>query len=218
MRGKTAAILLAALFALAGAPSAFADQPPGQLGYEGQPGNQGRRAQRGRSASGPARLRGPARQSGRPLSDREGVAAASVVLLRPQCSLARACGACGAHNDSAASEQPDRRLIESPRPSARSFIGESAFSPGGKTSGGGDVEGFASSDHDVPLSRRPPDDPLLTAATIGGPERRLGRRERHRQLRRSARRRLDGGQIRKRQDRDKAGRPSPGRSASRRTP
>jgi hypothetical protein len=41
MRGKTAAILLAALFALAGAPSAFADQPPGQLGYEGQPGNQG---------------------------------------------------------------------------------------------------------------------------------------------------------------------------------
>ena len=41
MRGKSAAILLAALFALAGAPSAFADQPPGQLGYEGQPGNQG---------------------------------------------------------------------------------------------------------------------------------------------------------------------------------
>jgi hypothetical protein len=41
MRGKTAAILLTALFALAGAPSAFADQPPGQLGYEGQPGNQG---------------------------------------------------------------------------------------------------------------------------------------------------------------------------------
>lgn len=28
--------------ALAAAPaSAFADQPPGQLGYEGQPGNQG---------------------------------------------------------------------------------------------------------------------------------------------------------------------------------
>lgn len=41
MRGKTAAVLLASLFAMAGAPSAFADQPPGQLGYEGQPGNQG---------------------------------------------------------------------------------------------------------------------------------------------------------------------------------
>ena len=41
MRGKTAVIVIAGLFALAGAPSAFADQPPGQLGYEGQPGNQG---------------------------------------------------------------------------------------------------------------------------------------------------------------------------------
>jgi hypothetical protein len=41
MRGKAAVILLGGLFALAGAPSAFADQPPGQLGYESQPGNQG---------------------------------------------------------------------------------------------------------------------------------------------------------------------------------
>jgi hypothetical protein len=41
MRGKAAVLLLAGLLALAGAPSAFADQPPGQLGYEGQPGNQG---------------------------------------------------------------------------------------------------------------------------------------------------------------------------------
>jgi hypothetical protein len=42
MRRKIAAILIAGLFALAGAASsAFAGQPPGQLGYEGQPGNQG---------------------------------------------------------------------------------------------------------------------------------------------------------------------------------
>jgi hypothetical protein len=41
MRRKTAAFLLAGLFALAAASPALADQPPGQLGYEGQPGNQG---------------------------------------------------------------------------------------------------------------------------------------------------------------------------------
>jgi hypothetical protein len=41
MRGKAAVLLLAGLFALAGAPSAFAEVPPGLLGYEGQPGNQG---------------------------------------------------------------------------------------------------------------------------------------------------------------------------------
>ena len=41
MRGKTAAILLAALFALAGAPSALADQPPGQLGLKMPVGNVG---------------------------------------------------------------------------------------------------------------------------------------------------------------------------------
>jgi hypothetical protein len=41
MKGRVAAVLLAALFALAGSAPAFADQPPGQLGYEGQPGNQG---------------------------------------------------------------------------------------------------------------------------------------------------------------------------------
>jgi hypothetical protein len=40
---KRAAILFTALVLGAGAvaPIAFADQPPGQLGYEGQPGNQG---------------------------------------------------------------------------------------------------------------------------------------------------------------------------------
>ena len=41
MRRKVAAALLAGLFVLAGTAPAFADQPPGQLGYEGQPGNQG---------------------------------------------------------------------------------------------------------------------------------------------------------------------------------
>jgi hypothetical protein len=41
MRSKIAAFLLAGLFALAAASPALADQPPGQLGYEGQPGNQG---------------------------------------------------------------------------------------------------------------------------------------------------------------------------------
>jgi hypothetical protein len=41
MRRKFAALALGALFALAAASPAFADQPPGQLGYEGQPGNQG---------------------------------------------------------------------------------------------------------------------------------------------------------------------------------
>jgi len=41
MRTKIAMLLLAGLFALGAAAPAFADQPPGQLGYEGQPGNQG---------------------------------------------------------------------------------------------------------------------------------------------------------------------------------
>jgi hypothetical protein len=41
MRRKLAALALGALFALAAASPALADQPPGQLGYEGQPGNQG---------------------------------------------------------------------------------------------------------------------------------------------------------------------------------
>ena len=41
MKSKLVGLVLAALFALAGAAPAFADQPPGQLGYEGQPGNQG---------------------------------------------------------------------------------------------------------------------------------------------------------------------------------
>jgi hypothetical protein len=33
--------VLGVFFALAAASPALADQPPGQLGYEGQPGNQG---------------------------------------------------------------------------------------------------------------------------------------------------------------------------------
>ncbi len=33
--------LMAGALAIASAAPAFADQPPGQLGYEGQPGNQG---------------------------------------------------------------------------------------------------------------------------------------------------------------------------------
>jgi hypothetical protein len=41
MRRKLAALALGVLFALAAASPALADQPPGQLGYEGQPGNQG---------------------------------------------------------------------------------------------------------------------------------------------------------------------------------
>jgi hypothetical protein len=41
MKRKVAAALLAGLFVLAGSAPAFADQPPGQRGYEGQPGNQG---------------------------------------------------------------------------------------------------------------------------------------------------------------------------------
>ena len=41
MRRKTAVLLLTCLLGLAAASSAFAGQPPGQLGYEGQPGNQG---------------------------------------------------------------------------------------------------------------------------------------------------------------------------------
>jgi hypothetical protein len=38
---KLIPLAAAALLALATALPAFADQPPGQLGYEGQPGNQG---------------------------------------------------------------------------------------------------------------------------------------------------------------------------------
>jgi hypothetical protein len=41
MRRKTAVLVLGVFFALAAASPALADQPPGQLGYEGQPGNQG---------------------------------------------------------------------------------------------------------------------------------------------------------------------------------
>ena len=40
MRKKALVVLLAALTALGAASGAYADQPPGQLGYEGQPGNQ----------------------------------------------------------------------------------------------------------------------------------------------------------------------------------
>ena len=41
MKKKAVIALLAAVTALATAGGALADQPPGQLGYEGQPGNQG---------------------------------------------------------------------------------------------------------------------------------------------------------------------------------
>lgn len=42
MRRKVVAFLLGAFFGLGLVASpALADQPPGQLGYEGQPGNQG---------------------------------------------------------------------------------------------------------------------------------------------------------------------------------
>jgi hypothetical protein len=41
MRRKVAVLVLGVFFALAAASPALADQPPGQLGYEGQPGNQG---------------------------------------------------------------------------------------------------------------------------------------------------------------------------------
>jgi hypothetical protein len=41
MKKKAAIALLAVVTALATAGGALADQPPGQLGYEGQPGNQG---------------------------------------------------------------------------------------------------------------------------------------------------------------------------------
>jgi hypothetical protein len=41
MKRKAVIALLAAVTALATAGGALADQPPGQLGYEGQPGNQG---------------------------------------------------------------------------------------------------------------------------------------------------------------------------------
>jgi hypothetical protein len=41
MKRKAAVLLLTGLFVLGAASPAFADQPPGQLGYEGQPGNQG---------------------------------------------------------------------------------------------------------------------------------------------------------------------------------
>ena len=38
---KLIALTVAALLALATVAPVLADQPPGQLGYEGQPGNQG---------------------------------------------------------------------------------------------------------------------------------------------------------------------------------
>ena len=38
---KIIALTVAALLALATIAPVLADQPPGQLGYEGQPGNQG---------------------------------------------------------------------------------------------------------------------------------------------------------------------------------
>jgi hypothetical protein len=41
MRRKAVALVLGVFFALAAASPVLADQPPGQLGYEGQPGNQG---------------------------------------------------------------------------------------------------------------------------------------------------------------------------------
>jgi hypothetical protein len=41
MRRKAIALVAAGLFSVLTASPAFADQPPGQLGYEGQPGNQG---------------------------------------------------------------------------------------------------------------------------------------------------------------------------------
>ena len=41
MRQRAVVLVLGAFLALAAASPVFADQPPGQLGYEGQPGNQG---------------------------------------------------------------------------------------------------------------------------------------------------------------------------------
>jgi hypothetical protein len=41
MKRKALGFLFAGLFVLGAASPALADQPPGQLGYEGQPGNQG---------------------------------------------------------------------------------------------------------------------------------------------------------------------------------
>ncbi len=41
MKHKLFALFLALTLAVSTAAVAFADQPPGQLGYEGQPGNQG---------------------------------------------------------------------------------------------------------------------------------------------------------------------------------
>jgi hypothetical protein len=41
MRRKVTVLVLGVFFALAAASPVLADQPPGQLGYEGQPGNQG---------------------------------------------------------------------------------------------------------------------------------------------------------------------------------
>jgi hypothetical protein len=41
VRRKVAVLLLGVSLGLAAASPALADQPPGQLGYEGQPGNQG---------------------------------------------------------------------------------------------------------------------------------------------------------------------------------
>jgi hypothetical protein len=41
VKRKVAVLVLSVFFGLAAASPALADQPPGQLGYEGQPGNQG---------------------------------------------------------------------------------------------------------------------------------------------------------------------------------
>ena len=41
MKKKLIALIVVALLALATLTPALADNPPGQLGYEGQPGNQG---------------------------------------------------------------------------------------------------------------------------------------------------------------------------------
>jgi hypothetical protein len=41
MKRKVGVVLAAGVLALVAAAPASADQPPGQLGYEGQPGNQG---------------------------------------------------------------------------------------------------------------------------------------------------------------------------------
>ena len=92
-----------------------------------------------------------------------------------------------------------------------STIGESAFCRGGKHQ----RRQRRSDDHDtVPLSRRHAQGPIRADAAEPGPGRRVGGRARHRQFRRSARRRLDGGRVQARRSRTAAGRSSPARSAS----